>query len=209
MALTVPAPSRPDAAPRFRRRRLLAVLAILAVVAVAAAAATETWTATRDHGRHRALPGLCAVVAAVEGVAVVLGPAPNSCAWPAGTTSFTLAATLYERTRWRGADKQADNAFRYEQNGAIARAAEGSGWPHAYRAMPGIADAAFCLGQYDGAEHFVRCTVCDSNVLLEVTATWHDPTSALRSDAVEQALSTFAPQLQRLAVGVVARLSTR
>jgi len=204
MALTVPAPSRPDATPRFRRRRLLAVLATLAAVAVVAA--TGAWSATRSHGRHRALPDVCAVVAAVERVAVVPGPEPNSCAWPAGTTSFTLAATLYRRSRWHGAGELADRAFRYEQDGALERAAEGSGWPHAYRAIPGTADAAFCLGQYDGAEHFVSCTMRDSNVVLEVTATWNDPSSAPSITTVEQALTTFAPRAQRLITGVVNRL---
>jgi hypothetical protein len=206
MALRVPAPSRPDAAPRFRRRWLLAVLATLVAVAVAVAAATGTWIATRSHGSHRALPDMCAVVAAVERVVVVPGPEPSSCAWTAGATSFTLAATLYERTRWRGASERADNAFRYEQDGAVRRAADWSGWPHAFRAMPGTADAAFCLGQYDGAEHFVRCTVRDSNAILELTATWDDPSSELRRVTVEQALATFAPRAQRLLTGVVDRL---
>ena len=89
---------------------------------------------------------------------------------------------------------------------AVNRAADGSGWPHAYQTMPGTADAAFCLAQYDGAEHFVRCTVRDSNVVLELSATWNDPSSALRRATVEQALATFAPRAQRLLTGVVDRL---
>jgi hypothetical protein len=72
--------------------------------------------------------------------------------------------------------------------------------------MPGTADAAFCLGQYDGAEHFVRCTVRDSNVVLELTATWDDPSSALRLATVKQALATFAPRAQRFLTGLVDRL---
>jgi hypothetical protein len=206
MALTVPALSRPDPTPHLRRRRLLAVLAAHAAVAVAVAAAAGTWIATRSHGSHHALPDMCAAVAAVEGVAVVPGLEPSSCAWTAGTTSFTLAATLYGRTRWHGAGERADDAFRYEQGGAVDRAADGSGWPHAYRAMPGTADAAFCLGQYDGAEHFVTCTVRDGNVILELAATWNDPSSALRLATVEQALTTFAPRAQRLLTGVVDQL---
>jgi hypothetical protein len=164
--------------------------------------------ATRSHGSHHALPDMCAVIAPVEGVPVVPGREPGSCAWPAGTASFTLAATLYERTRWRGAGELADDAFRYEQDGALDRAADGSGWPHAYRAMPRTADAAFCLGQYDGAEHFLRCTVRDSDVVLELTATWNDPGSALRRAAPRSSRHwpRLRPGAQRLRTGVVDRL---
>lgn len=38
------------------------------------------------------------------------------------------------------------------------------------------------------------------------TATWNDPSSALRLATVEQALTTFTPRAQRLLTDVVDRL---
>ncbi|MEV6924311.1 hypothetical protein AB0M46_07370 [Dactylosporangium sp. NPDC051485] len=114
--------------------------------------------------------------------------------------------TLFQRTRLRDAAERAEAQFRYQQQGAINRAAD-SGYPKAYREMPGIADDAFCLERYDGRAYFVDCTVRDSNVILELTAEWDDSTGQVgMRDAVAQALTTFAPTAQRLMTDLVGRL---
>ncbi|GAB3828951.1 hypothetical protein GCM10027610_014810 [Dactylosporangium cerinum] len=174
---------------------------MLAAIGVIAAAASGAWAWTRNPGKHRTLPDMCAGVAAG-----VPGAVPGSCAWSAGGTSFTVTSTLFQRTRLRDAAERAEAQFRDERQGAINRSTD-SGWPKAYREMPGIADEAFCLEQYDGRAYFVHCRVRDNNAILDLTAGWDDSTGpADRRDAVAQALTTFAPTAQRLMTDLVGRL---
>ena len=150
---------------------------------------------------------MCAAVAAVERSANSANSGRGSCVWLTGATSFTVSATLYKRTRWRGAVERAADEFGYEQDAAAHPIAGGSGWPHAYRALPDAADGAYCTGMYDGRQHHVECAIRDSNVTLRLTATWNDSSGApLRDDTVEQVLTTFTPTAQRLLVGLVGRL---
>ncbi|MFI5908467.1 hypothetical protein [Dactylosporangium sp. NPDC051541] len=203
MSRTIATPPTPDAPPTGWRGQLVPLAILGALVAIIAAGGVWAWT--RDAGRHRALPDLCAGVTA--GVPDATGAAPGTCAWSSGGTSYTATSTLFSRTRFRDAADRAESEFRYEREGATNRAAEGSGYPEAFRDLSGVADGAFCLEQYDGRGYTVECTARDSNAILNLRAKWDDSTGrAGRRDDVAQALETFAPTAERLLTDLVHRL---
>jgi hypothetical protein len=194
VSLTIATPPTPAAAPG--RPRPFALLAAIAAI-VLIAAATVAWAWTRDPGKHRALPDMCTGVP---------GTSPGGCAWSDNGTSYTVTTTLFQRTRLHSAPDLAAAQFRNERQGALGRVAD-SGYPKAFQEIPGVADEAFCVEQYDGSTYSVACTARDSNVTLDFTASWNDPTGqpGMRG-AVAQALKTYAPTAQNLLTNLVARL---
>jgi hypothetical protein len=170
---------------------------VLATIAVLALAAVGAWTWTRDPGKHHTLPDLCTGVTAGT---------PGSCTWSANGTEFTAQTTLFDRTSMSSAPARAASKFDNDREAARNRVAD-SGYPKAFREIPGVADEAFCVEQYDGSAYSVACTARADNALLKFTADWNDPTGqpGMR-DAVATALTAYTPTAQHELNNLIARL---